>query len=393
MANDTHDPDWEELYGPWEPSIVAAHVVDEQKFAIAVGGPRFDDPFTVVLTFDQSQDQPWSRFEMRREITSLRGVGVGERDSGDEIYAALSLSGDIYYIGSEIERITIPGTETENPSGKASALYSFAWTGGEVLVGGAFGVLLSGKGRNWRSVSPQISLDYPYGEPVWYILGQDSSGAVYLYARQEPNPRHFMLYPGHPLFRPQMPEVEKRETEKRLEDEEDEYRAKGPRRRLFVGTPANWIEVTLPRVPALSASHNGGITGLHFDGPDDVWLVGNDGLILRGSPEKGFSDVSFKGDRGKQLSGVVRFQQQILVWADSELLVFNGHLLLPFKPKVKIQKPPFVVQPSSVQIYGKRLFLFDYQNRIHRFDGESWEEIVIPPELLEREFKGLPPGK
>ena len=35
------------------------------------------------------------------------------------------------------------------------------------------------------------------------------------------------------------------------------------------------------------------------------------------------------------------------------------------------------------------LFYFDYKLGVHRFDGNRWEEIPIPPELLARDFRGL----
>ena len=81
----------------------------------------------------------------------------------------------------------------------------------------------------------------------------------------------------------------------------------------------------------------------------------------------------------------------MVIASDYALHWFDGHLLSPLKPKIDPFINRNVPTPLKVQAVDDVLFYFDYKHGVHRYDGENWEEIVIPPELLEREFKGLPP--
>ena len=48
----TDDEDFETFYGAWEPTLYAATMADDRYFALLIGGPRWDDPYTIILTRD-----------------------------------------------------------------------------------------------------------------------------------------------------------------------------------------------------------------------------------------------------------------------------------------------------------------------------------------------------
>jgi hypothetical protein len=124
---------------------------------------------------------------------------------------------------------------------------------------------------------------------------------------------------------------------------------------------------------------------------DRIWIVGTGGMILLGTAEAGFKDISFHGDRDKNLLSITKFRERMVIASDYALHWFDGHILTPLKPRLNALVNKGVPTPLRVQAVDDVLFYFDYKHGVHRFDGENWEEIVIPPELLERNFKGLPP--
>ncbi|MCW1411435.1 hypothetical protein OLZ32_24495 [Rhizobium sp. 1AS11] len=69
----TEEEDFEELYGAWEPTLYAAAMADDRYFALLIGGPRWDDPYTIILTRD-AEAQTFSRLDVRRELRDVRVV-------------------------------------------------------------------------------------------------------------------------------------------------------------------------------------------------------------------------------------------------------------------------------------------------------------------------------
>ncbi|MGO8190051.1 hypothetical protein AB9F38_35615, partial [Rhizobium leguminosarum] len=67
---------------------------------------------------------------------------------------------------------------------------------------------------SFRKPSPPT--EYPYKVPDWTILGTNQNGDIFIVGTQAANARHFNLYPGHPLYRKDMPDEERFELKKKL---------------------------------------------------------------------------------------------------------------------------------------------------------------------------------
>ncbi|WP_245500288.1 hypothetical protein [Rhizobium leguminosarum] len=67
------EEDFEEFYGAWEPTLYAATMADDRHFALLVGGRRWDDPYTIILTHD-AEAQTFSRLDVRHELRDIRVV-------------------------------------------------------------------------------------------------------------------------------------------------------------------------------------------------------------------------------------------------------------------------------------------------------------------------------
>lgn len=388
MADDDDEKDFEEIYGAWEPSLYAAAQIDGHRFALLIGGPRYDDPYTIILTYDSRLDQPWSRFDVRREIQALL---VAQEFRSDVDYLALSRSGDLYAIGKDLAWSTIPGTPTDDPNSEI-ILSGFALNGSEYVVGGDEGFLKAGRDRSWRDVAPPVDDSYPYASATWRVVGKDHQSNLYVAAYRKADPRHFNFYPGHhPEYQDGMSEDEIFAKMKMLRAEQRSY----PQRlSLFVGGPERWKEIKLPdRISHTDVFDASYIARVVPQSSDVVQIMGSHGLILTGSSEHGFREISSIVDREYHLREATIFADQLVVSTGDQLFRFDGHRLRPLEPKLKVNKPPYYPQAAALHARGDKLFLFDFTGVIRIFDGSVWATMEIPPELLARPFQGLLPLK
>ncbi|MBB2674438.1 UNVERIFIED_ORG: hypothetical protein GGE44_004015 [Rhizobium esperanzae] len=378
------DEDFEELYGAWEPTLYAAAMADDRYFALLLGGPRWDDPYTIILTRD-AKAQTFSRLDVRRELRDIRVVPRAD-DAGEPSYVALSLNGDIYLISPKgAEHSIIPGTQAESDDAPEILFSSILPVEDQWLVAGGKGFLKLCKAKSWQDVSPSPPTAYPYNVPDWTILGTNHSGDIFIVATQAANTRHFNLYPGHPLYRDGMSEDVEFENQKKLYAEMDRY----PRlKTLFTGRPGAWKQQVLPDRIARSLPAYGYVADVESDGVEADYVIGSDGLVMKGNPNTGFADISSIADREKNFKDAVRLRNDLVLATGTELFRFDGHLAKPFVPKVKMRSAPFVLQPSAIFVQNDKLYVFDYGLRYYILDDAGWHQYDIPKDLSARPFKG-----
>ncbi|WP_353576565.1 hypothetical protein [Agrobacterium vacciniicorymbosi] len=159
-------------------------------------------------------------------------------------YVTISLQGDIYLVGpSGSQHFIIPGTQAESDTAPDVEFRSILPYDDRWLVAGSGNFLKLGKGASWEDVSPSVTTEYPYSETEWAILGENGNGKIFIVAIQRPNQRYFNLYPGHPLYRSDMPEDERFELKKRLIAEQGAHPVLTA---LYTGTPGSWKRQELP---------------------------------------------------------------------------------------------------------------------------------------------------
>ncbi len=196
----------EELYGKWEPKLYqAAMAHTDRHFAALVGGPRWDDPCTIILMRD-TVEHTFSRSDVRRKLREFRVVPSSKGSEGPS-YVTISLQGDIYVVGPDgSQHFIIPGTQAETETAAEVDFRSILPYDDRWLVAGSGNFLKLVKGASREDVSPSVRPEYPYSETEWAILGENVKGEIFIVAIQRPNQRYFNLYPGHPLYRSDMPD-------------------------------------------------------------------------------------------------------------------------------------------------------------------------------------------
>ncbi|MGN7714065.1 hypothetical protein [Agrobacterium radiobacter] len=382
------EQDFEELYGKWEPKLYQASMGHtDRHFAALLGGPRWDDPYTIILIRD-AVEQTFSRSDVRRELRDIRVIPSLKDDAGPS-YVTISLQGDIYVVGPDgSQHFIIPGTQAESETASEVDFRSILPYDNRWLVAGSGNFLKLGKGESWEDVSPSLTTEYPYSETEWAILGENIKGEIFIVAIQRPSQRYFNLYPGHPLYRSDMAEDERFKLKKRLRAEKGTHPVLTT---LYTGTPGSWKRQELPERIARTSPPYASLAAVASDNRGNDYLVGSDGLVMIGTPESGFSEISSLPDREKHYSDAAYLDDELVLIADSELFRFDGHLAKTFTPKVKLQLGSKRVQPSAIFAREGRLHVFDYGNRIFSLVEGEWREYAIPNELLQRPFKARKP--
>ena len=380
----TDDEDFETFYGAWEPTLYAATMADDRYFALLIGGPRWDDPYTIILTRD-AEAQTFSRLDVRRELRDVRVVPRTD-DVGEPSYVTLSLNGDIYVISPKgAEHSVIPGTQAESDDAPEILFSSILPVGDQWLVAGSEGFLRLGKEKSWQDISPPLETKHPYKVPDWTILGTNRDGDIFIVATQAASTRHFNLYPGHPLYREDMSEEQEFQLQKKLYAEMDSY----PRlKTLFTGRPGAWKQQALPDRIARSLPAYSYVADIESGGNEADYVIGSDGLVMKGNPQAGFTDISSITDREKNFKDGACWRNEMILATGTELFRFDGHFAKPFAPKVKMRSAPFVLQPSAIFVQNDKLYVFDYGLRYYTFDDQGWNQHDIPKELSQRPFKG-----
>ncbi|MGR9160063.1 hypothetical protein [Rhizobium leguminosarum] len=358
-------------------------------FCVVFSGKEYEDMYSYVLVHEGGLEQPWSRSDIPRKIDGLTGK-MGE--DGRPIIYAVSDEGDIYTLpmgqNSSHRKIEGAGVYSDDAT-DLGYVNSIALIGNALFVTGYHSQLyrLTESGINWfhKEKLPQAPETYDY------LLFGDLDGwtesDLYMNVTYSPTSTN------RELTEEEEEEMGRLYLAGRNEEAAAIRRAsEGPSRvlegRLYYWNGQEWQVVAKPR-SGKYYPEPATLSDIFVESSEKVWAVGGNGVILCGNAEHGFQDISFKGNDEK-LRSITKFKDRMVIASDYALHWFDGHLLSPLKPVLDPSINRNIPNPLKVQAVDDVLYYFDSKHGVHTFDGDRWTEIEIPPELLERDFKGLP---
>jgi hypothetical protein len=370
--------------------LTAAFAIDEYTFCAAFSEAEYDDMYSYVLIYEGRFPQPWSRFDIPRIIDSIAGWRGGD---GKPVFSVKSDEGDVYTLAAgrepEHEKIVGAGVYSEDATelGYTNRIMTL---GDSLFVTGYHSQLYRKTKSDWawfhREKLPQPSATYDY--MVFGALAGKIESDMYLAVTLSPTSTNRKLT-----------EEEEEEMDRLfIAGRDDEANAiataaEGPSRvlegRLYHWDGNEWRIVATPR-SGKYYPEPATLSDIFIEAEDKVWAVGGNGVILLGNARYGFRDVSFKGN-SETLRSITRFKDRMVIASDYALHWFDRHILSPLRPVLDPSINGNIPNPVKVQAVDDILYYFDSKHGVHTFDGDSWTEIEIPPELLERDFKGLPP--
>jgi hypothetical protein len=356
----------------------AAHALSRDRFCIAVHELDVDDQFSIILEYDGKFAQPWSRVEVRRNIADLTAHPDVTPDGRP--YVAASNEGDVFFIRDEgilTEKIPGAGVYSADANG-SGAINGIHFADGRLYAFGLGGQLYRRDPETgWRRlpIADQQAARHGSLASLRGSAGVYAAGAI------------------APQFLPASEDIEKAQLEAAAAGDFQRFEELGKEaeriaeQQGFGGMPTGLL---LHRVEDSWVRVDGGteqsLNDIFIETTERVWIVGAGGSILLGNAKDGFKNVSFHGDRNINLISITKLGERMIVASDYSLHFFDGHMLSPLKPKLDPFINRNVPTPQKVQCVDGVLFYFDYKHGVHRFDGENWEEISIPPELLRRKY-------
>lgn len=361
---------------------------DTDTFCVVFSGKDYEDMHSYILVYEGRMEQPWSRSDVPRKIDGL--VGRMGKDGRPVIYA-LSDEGDVYTLpmgqNSTHRKIQGAGVYSDDAT-DLGYVNSIALIGDALFVTGYHSQLyrLTDIDIDWfhKEKLPQAPETYDY--LVFGDLNGISETSLYMTVTYSPTSTKRQLTEEEEERAAELFELGKTDEALAIH-----HAAEGQTRvlegRLYHWNGQEWRTVAKPR----SGKHYPEpetLSDIFVESKDKIWAVGGNGVILFGNAEHGFQDISFKGN-DENLRSITKFKDRMVIASDYALHWFDGHLLSPLKPVLDPSINRNIPNPLKVQAVDGVLYYFDTKHGVHTFDGERWTEIEIPPELLEREFKGL----
>ena len=360
----------------WNPKLQAAYASSRTNFCVVLSELQYDDPFSAILYYDGTLAQPWGRVDVQREMTAI--VAEPSTAAGAGAYVALSNEGEVYFNKPSLRQELIPGAGAQRPGGRGP-LHALATYQGELLAVGTGGQIYRRHADSWVALDPKITPPAGYMQPGYAAVGVVDD-ELYLCGSVLADTQPYDVT-RDPAYSDSM-DVDAL-TQLFLKNANRQGQGPNPAGFAVHFDGARWLDLAMHDLRA--------ITAVFAESRSNIWMVGPSGLILVGNAKQGFQNRSAAADRNLNFLSITKFKDRIILASDHGLHSFDGRRLSLIKPKLRQSRYPSVPTPVKVQAVGDVMFYFDYANHIHRWDGKDWEEIVIPPQLLERQFRGLAP--
>ncbi|MBL3565675.1 hypothetical protein JMM59_11760 [Rhodovulum sulfidophilum] len=336
-----------------ELNFSAAALQSTDHFALAAVELEYDAPFSAVLVHRPALSQPWERIDIERTIVALTFSGAD--------LMALSDEGDIYRIGSSIERSKIEGAGVSSSDADGRGRCTVMCTSGNKLwVAGENGQLYA----NVDGISEwaKIALNSKFqavalladGDGGVFLVGDDVIEAISPAEVDYTNPQAIL---------------------DALRVDRDTRQQAGPTAHLY------HISADLV-VSELSIPDCSNVRGLASYGSGEVGITGVDGLFLKGKPRAGLFRENL-GLKGQTLLCSAAAAQGIVIGTDSHWYVFDGATVEPLRLGIAKHTARL---PLSVYESAGSTVLFDCKMNPLVLAQGIWSDIEVPSALRKREF-------
>lgn len=372
--------------------IYAAHARSKTEFAIALQlSPRdAEDMFSIVLTYNaDTPQQPWSRDDMQRPISSLTVSNIDE----SKRFAALSSEGDIYHVSDTenyiYEKIDGAGLYSADAKGYG-ATTEIVNIDGTLFVTGLGQQLYKRNSNEWQKIDDDI---FNKSEAIKNLdfksVGGKSSEVLYVAAIASMNQPEQNIPKELIEADKAARKARDREAYRKIKAEIRKFEKPHllPQGRGYYYVDNAWAEIDvedeLPRT-------------VFIDSKDQIWFGGEGNCTLIQVDEDGDIDpIEIDEDGRGSIYSITEFKTRLIIASDYGLFAYDENFdlledeIVRIKPKLnkKIHSKP---SPLKVQAVEDVMYYFDYNLGVYIWDGDkTWTNIPIPPELLERDFKGL----
>lgn len=348
--------------------------MDSQNLSMVFSALEMGDPYSIILTYDKRLGQPWGRVDVQRDVYGLV-PDIERRDPA--YYYALSNHGDVYHVGPEgATRETIPGAGMPGDAPDTiGPVYRLAWTRGRLHALGGDNLIFRRDPDGWRNVSPDISGPETFQAPSWGSIVDLEDGRHLLAGRARAV--HPTTTRALDWSRNGMPEMRAEEFLAAINADQASHAVRNPidPLGLLFAIGANGAE-------PLDFTQKGGLSAALRVSDGTIWVTGRNGQILRSGDGMRFEGI--EADPLRTYGAMAEAPGGIVVISDQGLWLIRDGGLTPLRPRVKPERAGRMVSPASVAGVGGGVFVFDHNHGAMFWDGEQWDHLDVPPDLLRR---------
>lgn len=361
--------------------INTAHAKSEHEFAIGLNAFPMDmeDSHTAYLIYDARLEQPWSRVDANRNSSDIT--------SDDNNYYALSSEEYVHVLNGTVgisEEIKGMGIHADNATeGAGLAIANIA---NIIFIAGQKRQFYK---RNESGIWPEIFINISTLDKIdisFEALGGSAENDIILSGRTAPN----IGRTSEELRNARSKAIASGDKKKQREIRKliRAGRTK-PEGRAYHWDGSTWTQIDVedyfPRT-------------VFFDSQGRAWLGCDRGTILQVERDEDgdfdVDDIEIIEESRAVISSITEFKGRLIMASTEGLHAYNEDFdsiddeIVQIKPKLnkKLHSKP---SPLKVQAVDDVMYYFDYNLGIYIWDGDkTWTNIPIPPELLERDFKG-----
>jgi len=343
-----------------------------------------EDPYTIFLSYDGSKTQPWARSDANRnlsDLTDLKGTYFG---LSDEEFA-YRLDED----GLNSEKIKGMGIYADDATEGAGNIITNI-DGTPYIVGQRRQYYKRSGDGVWMKMSTQELVPGKNQKDIDFE-GIDglSKDAIFLCGQTV----------TEDYFTPD--DLEEKMNAALENDDDDEYdridalieaRRPKPEGRAYHWDGSYWTQIDVEDYFPKT---------VFVDSKGRTWLGCNQGTVLQVERDEDgefdVDDIEIIEDSRTDIYSITEFKGRLILASAEGLFAYDENFdslddeIVRIKPKLNKALGPRP-SPLKVQAVDDVMFYFDYNLGIYIWDGDkAWTNIPIPPEFLERDFKGLKP--
>jgi len=299
----------------WKPDIQIACAVSRDSFAISIGKSGLSNPFSCILTYDGRLSQPWSRTDIRRQMTSL----IASPGHPDYSYIACSDEGDIYYIDDGDPKTVndkIPNSGVRSAPDALGGIYGLSLTKNALFAVGDNDQILKKSGKaDWERLPVTGVEDDTYEAPNYGYVATFDDGTAYVSGSVSGKSKSRTDEQRAEMENPRYQNPDEIDE---LTEEELELEYERQMKLYFTALPYNvfrfwdgekWQDELLPK--------DVNVEDIFVENQKTIWLVGYDGIIYVGNAEDGFRKRSWS-DQTPNLHSITKFKDEIILASDCD---------------------------------------------------------------------------
>ncbi len=358
--------------------IRATCIVSSNQFYLALHAHNEENPNTIILRYNNEQSPPWTREDISTNVNALCQISATDM-------TALGNEGKVFFFSEDkaMSQEIIKGAGLDAPHAKGRGyIMDMTNAGGTLYAVGYNQQLFKRLGDDdWTLLnSDEFGENIGSGLLHFYLINGQSTESIYIFGESVPKRDSAKRGREHMAY------VRALESgdEAAIAAAEKIYFAPLPEDEgcCFHWDGSEWEDVGVPEVV---------IEACFIESADKVWIGTADGLLLMGNAKDGFDEV---GETDEGIVSICKFGERYILGTRDGLVEFipyeesfHGETV-PIKPNLGKKKGAPL--PLKIQAFGDEMVYVDYNHGIYIWDGEDeWTHIPIPPEILERDFKGV----